>query len=57
MRVKTWRIMGWVYRNPPKKYDQINDVVCGPVNQRLLSGRTGSLTETGLKSRVGRLEK
>ena len=36
LRVKTWRIMGWVYRNPPKKYDQINDVVCGPVNQRLL---------------------
>ena len=57
-RVKTWRIMGGVYRNPLKKYDRISDVVCGLVNQRLLvAGRTGSLTETGLKSRVGRLEK
>ena len=35
-RVKTWRIMGGVYRNPLKKYDRINDVVCGLVNQRLL---------------------
>ena len=35
-RVKTWRIMGVVYRNPLKKYDRINDVVCGLVNQRLL---------------------
>ncbi len=31
-RVKTWRIMGGVYRNPLKKYDRINDVVCGLVN-------------------------
>ena len=35
-RVKTWRIMGGVYRNPLKKYDRISDVVCGLVNQRLL---------------------
>ena len=35
-RVKTWRIMGGVYRNPLKKYDRINDVVCGLVNQKLL---------------------
>ena len=35
-RVKTWRIMGGVRRNPLKKYDRINDVVCGLVNQRLL---------------------
>ena len=34
-RVKTWRIMGGVYWNPLKKYDRINDVVCGLVNQRL----------------------
>ena len=42
-RVKTWRIMSGVYRNPLKKYDRINDVVCGLVNQRLsVAGRTGS---------------
>ena len=35
-RVKTWWIMGGVYRNPLKKYDRINGVVCGLVNQRLL---------------------
>ena len=35
-RVKTWRIMGGVYRNPLKKYDRISGVVCGLVNQRLL---------------------
>ena len=35
-KVKTWRIMGDRYRNPLKKYDRINDVVCGLVNQRLL---------------------
>ena len=28
--------MGDRYRNPLKKYDRINDVVCGLVNQRLL---------------------
>ena len=35
-RVKTWRIMGDRYRNQLKKYDRINDVVCGLANQRLL---------------------
>ena len=35
-RVKTWRIMGGVYRNPLKKHDRINNVACGLVNQRLL---------------------
>ena len=35
-RVKTWRITGGMYRNPLKKYDRINYVVCGLVNQRLL---------------------
>ena len=35
-RVKTHRIMGDRYRNPLKKYDRINDIVCGLVNQRLL---------------------
>ena len=31
-KVKTWRIMGDRYRNPLKKYDRINDVICGLVN-------------------------
>ena len=35
-RVKTYRIMGDRYRNPLKKYDRTNDIVCGLVNQRLL---------------------
>ena len=35
-RVKTFRIMGDVYRNLLKKYDRINDITCGLVNQRLL---------------------
>ena len=35
-RVKTHRIMGDRYRNPLKKYDRTNDIVCGLVNQRLL---------------------
>ena len=35
-RVKTHRIMGDRYRNPLKKYDRINDIVCGLVNQRVL---------------------
>ena len=34
--VKTWRIMGGVYRNSLKKYGRINDTVRGLVNQRLL---------------------
>ena len=29
------RIMGDRYRNPLKKYDSINDIVCGLVNQRV----------------------
>ena len=35
-RVKTHRIMGDRYRNPLKKYDRTNDIVCGPVNQGVL---------------------
>ena len=35
-RVKTWQIMDMMYRNPLKKYDRINGVMCGLVNQRLL---------------------
>ena len=34
--VKTWQIMGGVYRNPLKRYDRINYIVCGLVSQRLL---------------------
>ena len=35
-RIKTWQIMGDRYQNPLKKYDRINDIVCGLVSQRLL---------------------
>ena len=35
-RIKTHRIMGDRYRNPLKKYDRTNDIVCGLVNQRVL---------------------
>ena len=35
-RIKTHRIMGDRYRNPLKKYDSINDIVCGLVNQSVL---------------------
>ena len=35
-RVKTYRIMGDRYRNPLKKYDRANSIVCGLVNQRVL---------------------
>ena len=35
-RVKTYRIMGDRYRNPLKKYDLANSIVCGLVNQRIL---------------------
>ena len=35
-RIKTWKIMGGVYRNPLKKYDRANSIVCGLVNQRVL---------------------
>ena len=34
--VKTYRIMGDRYRNPLKKYDLTNSVVCELVNQRIL---------------------
>ena len=34
-RIKTHRIMGDRYRNPLKKYDSINDIVCGLANQRV----------------------
>ena len=33
-RVKTYRIMGDRYRNPLKKYDLANSIVCGLVNDR-----------------------
>ena len=35
-RIKTHRIMGDRYRNPLKKYDRTNDIVCGLVNWRVL---------------------
>ena len=35
-RVKTYRIMGDRYRNPLKKYDLTNSVICRLVNQRIL---------------------
>ena len=35
-RIKTHRIMGDRYRNPLKRYDRTNDIVCGLVNQRVL---------------------
>ena len=35
-RVKQWRIMGNTYRNPLKKYDTVNDIVCGLVNYRIM---------------------
>ena len=31
-RIKTFRVMGDRYRNPRRKYDLINDIVCGLVN-------------------------
>ena len=57
-RVKTWRIMGDRYRNPLKKYDRINDIVCELVNQKVVvAGRTGSLTGATKERRKGRHEK
>ena len=35
-RIKTHRIMGNRYRNPLKKYDRTNNIVCGLVNQKVL---------------------
>ena len=40
-RVKTFRIMKEIYRNKLKKYDRINDIVCGVVNQAILLKRDG----------------
>ena len=40
-RVKVFRIMKERYRNKLKKYDRINDVVCGVVNQTVLMKRDG----------------
>ena len=57
-KVKTWRIMGDRYRNPLKKVrpDQRCRLRAGKP-KAVVAGRTGSLTETGLKSRADRLEK
>ena len=35
-RVKTFKIMGHRYRNPLRKYDLANSIVCGLVNRRTL---------------------
>ena len=40
-RVKAFRMMGGVYRNPLKKHDRASDTVCGLVNQRVLLKRVG----------------
>ena len=40
-RVKTFRIMKEIYRNKLKKYDRINDIACGVVNQTILLKRDG----------------
>ena len=40
-RVKIFRIMKERYRNKLKKYDRINDIVCGVVNQAILMRRDG----------------
>ena len=42
-RVKIFRIMKERYRNRLKKYDVINDIVCGLVNQAILLNRDGLL--------------
>ncbi|MBI1658983.1 MAG: hypothetical protein IS632_09485, partial [Thaumarchaeota archaeon] len=42
-RVKIFRIMKERYRNRLKKYDVINDIVCGLVNQAILLKRSGLL--------------
>ena len=55
-KVKTWRIMGDRYRNPLKKVrpDQRCRLRAGKP-KAAVAGRTGSLTEMGLKSRANRL--
>ena len=40
-RVKVFRIMKEKYRNRLKKYDRINDIACGVVNQIILLKRAG----------------
>ncbi len=40
-RVKVLRIMKERYRNRLKKYDRINDIACGVVNQTILLKRDG----------------
>ena len=42
-RVKIFRIMKEKCRNRLKKYDVINDIVCGLVNQAILLKRDGLL--------------
>lgn len=42
-RVKVFRIMKERYRNRLKKYDRINDIACGVVNQTILLKRDGIL--------------
>ncbi len=41
-RIKVFRIMGDKYRNPLKKYDMINSIVCGLVNLRILAKMAAS---------------
>ena len=36
-RARTYRIMGDRYRNPLRKYDLANSIVCGLVNERTLA--------------------
>ena len=42
-RIKTFRIMNDRYRNRLGRYDRINDIVCGVVNQTILMKRAGTL--------------
>ena len=42
-RTKIFRIMKERYRNRLRKYDHINDIVCGVVNQAILMKRAGIL--------------
>ena len=46
-RVKTWRIMGDRCRNPLKKYDRINDIVCG-LNQGCCGWQNGQPDRSGI---------
>ena len=42
-RTKIFRIMKEQYGNRLRKYDRINDIVCGVVNQAILMKRAGTL--------------